>query len=112
MLRMLGRDGPDRKPELLGWVLTEDEVLEAPLGRVVLFGEALEQFRHQFVEPALLNGIVVVLPVTTGLDQSCNTQQCEVMADGRLALAEPLTQGGDMQLLFPAEEEQDLQAGF
>lgn len=98
--------------ELFRWVLTEDEVLEAPLGRIVFFGEALEEFSHQFVEPALLDGIVIVLSIPTWFNQSSDAEQREVMADSGLALAEPLAQSGHVQFLFPTQEEEDLQACF
>src|SRR5580704_3101121 len=69
----------------------DDELVEANHA-FSRFAHAVKQLFHQAAEPRLANGIVVMLPVAAGLDQTGDAEQGEVMADSRLALAEPIAE--------------------
>ena len=56
--------------------------------------------------------VIVVLALAPRLDQPGDSQQRQVMADCRLALAEHVAQCPDVQFLVLGKEEQDPQAGF
>ena len=71
-----------------------------------------EQFPDQLVEMLFPHGIEVVLAVAPGFDDAGNAQQGQVVADGRLALAQLVAQGADVQFAFAKQVHQNLQPGF
>ena len=58
------------------------------------------------------DGIKIVLAVAAGLDQAGDAEQRQVMADGRLALAELVAQRRHVQFPFAGQIHQHAQAGF
>src|SRR4051794_28332376 len=65
-----------------------------------------EQVHQQLAEVIGPDAVEVVLPLAARLDQPRDTQQGQVMADRGLALAEPGTEVGHMELTVLGEEEE------
>ena len=53
-----------------------------------------------------------MLSIASGFDDAGDAQQGQVMADGRLALAQLVAQGTDVQLPFAQQVHQNLQPGL
>ena len=62
-----------------------------------------EQAQQQLAEVVGADAVEVVLALAPRLDQAGDPQQSQVVADRRLALAEPLAQVGDVQLAVLGE---------
>lgn len=71
-----------------------------------------EQFFHQAAEVRGANRVIVVLAIAARLDQTRNTQEGKVMADGRLALVKAFAQCGHVQFVLAGEVHQNPQASF
>jgi len=87
----------------------DDELVEADLA-FSWFAHAVEQLLHQTAETRLADGIVVMLAVASRLDQTGDAEQRQVMADGRLTLAEPIAQSCYVQFRLAGEIHKDPQA--
>ena len=68
-----------------------------------------EEGHEQVAERLGAHAIKVVLALAPGLDQAGDPQERQVVAHGRLALAQAVAQVGDVQLLVLNEVEQDTQ---
>ncbi len=61
------------------------------------------------MKPLGPESIKVVLPLAPGFDQARSAQQRQVMADGRLALAEQFAKCADVKFFRPQQIMQDSQ---
>jgi len=71
-----------------------------------------EELLEQLTDQSGFHAIVIVFAVATVANQARHAQQCQVMAHGRLRLAEQLAQGGDVQFTVLGQSEQDFETGF
>src|SRR5580692_11610379 len=86
----------------------DHELVEADLPLLGV-AHALKELLHQAAKSRLPHRIEVVLSVAASFDQSGHPQQGQVMADRRLALAQPVAQCGDMQLALSGEVHENSQ---
>jgi len=79
------------------------------LGHLAGGGEQVHQQLAEMVGP---DAVEIVLPLAPGLDQPGDAEQGQVMADRRLALAEPLAEVGHVELAVLGQVEEDPQSGL
>ena len=90
--------------------MREREVVEPNLLGHLAGGR--EQADEQFAEVLGANAVEVVLAFATRLDETGDAEQSQVVADRRLALAEPGAEVGDVELAVLGEVEQDPEPGL
>lgn len=93
------------------FVLGNNEVLEAEFITLGVADRG-EQLADQLMEMLFTNRVKVVLAVATWLNDAGDAEQGQVMADGRLALAQLVAQGADVQFAFAKQIHQNLQPRF
>src|SRR4051812_34550542 len=85
--------------------IVEHEVMEAELaGNLARGGEEADE---QLAELLGLHAVEIVLALATRLDQPRDAEERKVMADGGLALAEPVAEVGDVELAVLSEVEEN-----
>ena len=89
--------------------------MESDLGRREPTGEvvavdvhSVEKLADDLSESAVLKGVEVVLAIAPRFEQSGGAEQSEVMADGRLALAEAFAESRNVKFAFAGQREHAL----
>src|SRR5262249_25811276 len=102
--------GVGRHPSLAR--VGQDEVMEAVLLVPGNLAGCVEETQEQLAEVIGPHAVEVMFPLAARLDQARDAEQSQVVAHGRLALTQAMTEVGDMQLAVGREGqiEQDAQA--
>jgi hypothetical protein len=94
--------------------VTQGEIVEAIPLVARDFPGGREEAQEHLAEVIGADAVEIVLALAARLDQARDAEQGQVMADGRLALAEAVAQVGDMKLAVgrQREVEQDAETGL
>src|SRR4051812_47397044 len=90
--------------------IVEHEVMEAQLARNLARGG--EEADEQLAELLGLHAVEIVLALAARLNQPRDAEERKVMADGWLALAEPVAEIGHVELAVLSEVEEDPETGL
>jgi len=69
-----------------------------------------KETEKQFAELVGADAVVIMFPFSPRFDHPRNAQQCQMVADGGLALPEPSAKFGDVELVILSQEKEDPEA--
>ena len=100
---------PSRRQNSL--FVSHDKLVEPQLA-FARFAHAVEQLFDQAAESRLANGVIIVFSVAAGFDEAGHAQQCEMVADSGLTLAEPIAQSRHVEFGFTGQVDENSQPRF